>query len=335
MKVSEECGAAGPAATGAAAPVPVGDTAQGFATAIGAYLLWGLVLPFFMKALAHVSPVEIVAHRVVWAVPCGALILWWLGRTADLKAALRKPRVIGMASVTAFVISVNWGVYVYAIASNQALEASLGYYINPLISVVLGMFFLGEKPNRPQWVAISLAAVAVVILTIYAGRLPWISLLLALSFGTYGYLRKTLPIGPSQGFLLEVILLSPLALAIMAWYGIDGSNHFLAGSAFDTWMLVAAGPVTAVPLVLYAFGAKGLRLATIGVLQYLVPTLIFLIAVFAFGEPFSLFQLVAFALIWLALIIYTWTLFAERRRMPVAEAPLPAAPQPPSRQRTL
>ncbi|WP_099866325.1 EamA family transporter RarD [Pararhizobium haloflavum] len=318
MRASEECGAAGPAATGAQAPVSPGDTRQGFATAIAAYLLWGLVLPFFMKALSHVSPVEIVAHRVLWALPAGALILLWLGRTADLKAALIKPRVVAMAAVTATVISLNWGIYVYAIVSNQALEASLGYYINPLISVVLGMVFLGEKPNRPQWVAIALAGLAVIILTVFAGRLPWISLVLALSFGTYGYLRKTLPIGPSQGFLLEVIILSPIAIALIGWYIAQGESHFLAGSAFDTIMLIAAGPVTAIPLVLYAFGAKGLRLSTIGVLQYLVPTLIFVIAVFVFGEPFALPQLIAFALIWLALIIYTWTLFAERRTLAAA-----------------
>lgn len=318
MKANEECGAAGPAATGNAAPAPQGDTAQGFLTAIGAYGLWGVVLPFFMKALDHVSPVEIVAHRVIWAVPAGALILIWLGRTADLKAAFGRPRVIAMAAVTATVISINWGVYVYAIVSSQALEASLGYYINPLISVVMGIFFLGEKPSRMQWIAIALAGVAVVILTVYAGRLPWISLVLAFSFGTYGYLRKTLPIGPSQGFLLEVIILSPLALALVAWFVATGTSHFMAGSAFDTWMLIAAGPITAIPLVLYAFGAKGLRLATIGVLQYTVPTLIFLIAVFVFGEPFALPQLMAFSLIWLALVIYTWALFAERRRARLA-----------------
>jgi chloramphenicol-sensitive protein RarD len=313
-KVVDEGGCAGPAATGSAAPMPEGDTSRGFATAIGAYALWGVVLPFFMKALSHVSPVEIVAHRVVWAVPCGAFILWWLGRTSDLKAALKSPRMLAMAGVTASVITVNWGVYVYAIANNQALEASLGYYINPLISVVLGIVFLGEVPKGAQWVALGLATVAVAILTVYAGGLPWISLLLAFSFGTYGYLRKTLPIGPSQGFLLEVIILSPIALVILAWFMANGESHFLAGSTFDTAMLIAAGPMTAAPLILYAFAAKGLRLSTIGVLQYSVPTFIFLIAVFAFDEPFALPQLAAFSLIWLALLIYTWTLFAERRR---------------------
>jgi chloramphenicol-sensitive protein RarD len=313
MKRSEECGAPGPAAAGTTTPVATGDTTQGFVTAGAAYLLWGLVLPFFMKALDHIPPVEIVAHRILWAVPAGALILVWLGRTADLKAALKKPRVIGMAAVTATVISINWGVYVYSIASNQALEASLGYYINPLISVVMGIVMLGEKPSRAQWVAISLAALAVVILTVFAGRLPWISLVLAFSFATYGYLRKTLPIGPSQGFLLEVIILTPIALALIAWFVASGQSHFLTGSTFDTIMLVAAGPVTAIPLVLFAFGAKGLRLATIGVMQYSVPTLILLIAIFVFGEPFAAPQLVAFGLIWVALGIYTWSLLRERR----------------------
>jgi chloramphenicol-sensitive protein RarD len=241
-------------------------------------------------------------------VPAGALILIWLGRTADLMTALKSPKVVAMAAVTATIISINWGVYVYAIASNQALEASLGYYINPLISVLMGVFLLGEKPSRLQWVAIALAGLAVIILTVFAGKLPWISLVLAFSFATYGYLRKTLPIGPSQGFLLEVIILTPIALVLIGWFIAQGDNHFLAGSSFDTWMLIAAGPVTAIPLVLFAFGAKGLRLATIGLMQYSVPTLVLLIAVFFFGEPFAGPQIVAFALIWIALAIYTSTL---------------------------
>lgn len=308
MKRSEDCGAPGPAAAGANTPIATGDTAQGFVTAGAAYLLWGLVLPFFMKALDHINPVEIVAHRILWAVPAGAVILIWLGRTADLMTAFRSPKVVAMAAVTAIIISINWGVYVYAIASNQALEASLGYYINPLISVLMGVFLLGEKPSRLQWVAIALAGLAVIILTVFAGKLPWISLVLAFSFATYGYLRKTLPIGPSQGFLLEVIILTPIALVLIGWFIAQGESHFLAGSTLDTWMLIAAGPVTAIPLVLFAYGAKGLRLATIGLMQYSVPTLVLLIAVFFFGEPFAGPQIAAFALIWIALAIYTSTL---------------------------
>jgi chloramphenicol-sensitive protein RarD len=314
MTIDKQAGAAGPAAgTPPDAPQPTGDTLHGFTTALGAYLLWGLVLPFFMKAMDHVSPFEMVAHRVLWAVPTGALILVWLGRTADLKAAIRQPRVVAMAAVTALVISLNWGFYIYSITSGRALEASLGYYINPLISVMLGAVLLGEKPSSAQGVAIGLAVLAVIILAVYAGGMPWISLILAFSFGIYGYLRKTLPIGPSQGFLLEVLLLSPLALIIIGWFIATGGSHFMAGNGFDSMMLIIAGPITAIPLVLYAFGAKGLRLSTIGVIQYLVPTLIFIIAVFVFNEPFALPQLVAFGLIWLALIIYTWSLFAERR----------------------
>lgn len=323
LRTTERGGPAGPAASGTSTPVAPADTAQGFATAGAAYLIWGLLLPFLLKALSHVSPVEVMAHRILWAVPCGAAILIWLGRTADLKTALRSPRIVAMAAVTAAVISVNWGVYIYAIANNRALEASLGYYINPLISVLMGMALLGERPRPLQWVAITIAAIAVAVLTVHAGRLPWISLALALSFGTYGYLRKTLPIGPSQGFLLEVLILSPFAIATIVWFVAAGESHFMAGSPLDTVLLVVTGPMTAVPLILYAFGAKGLRLATIGLMQYIVPTLIFLIAVFFFREPFDGTQLFAFVLIWTALVIYTWTLFAERREN-----------YPPSRQRT-
>lgn len=287
-----------------------GDSAAGFAYAVSAYLMWGF-LPLYMKAITHIPPVEIIAHRILWSVPIAGLILIVLGRTGDVIRALKTPRMVGMAAVTAALISVNWGVYVWAIANDRALDAALGYYINPLFSVALGAILLREKLAAMQWVAVGLAGLAVAILTISAGVLPWVALVLMTTFGIYGFLRKTLPIGPNQGFLLEVLLLCPLALAYLAWLGPSG--QIFAGSWQDTALLIGTGAVTAIPLMLYANGAKGLKLSTIGLLQYIAPTMIFLIAVFVFKEPFGAARAVAFPLIWAALILYTAMLIRTAR----------------------
>lgn len=281
---------------------------SGFAFSLGAYFLWGF-LPLYLKAAAHIPPYEVVAHRVLWSVPVAGMILVALRRTADLRAALRSPRTLALAALTAGIISINWGIYVWAVAVDRALEAALGYYINPLVNVVLGTVLLGERLKRLQAAAIGLAVIAVGILTVKAGGLPWVSLALAVSFGTYGYLRKTLPIGPTQGFMLEVMILSPFALLVIFWLAATGEGHFLSTGAADTSLLLLAGPATALPLILYAFGAKALRFTTLGILQYIAPTMIFLIAVFIFGEPFSHWQLIAFLFIWSALALYTLSLF--------------------------
>ncbi|MBF9058812.1 EamA family transporter RarD [Rhodobacterales bacterium HKCCSP123] len=292
-------------------PAPTsGDTANGFAFAVSAYLFWGF-LPLYMKAIEHIPAVEIIAHRVLWSVPIAGAVLLVMRRTGDLVTALRTPRMVGMAAVTASLISVNWGVYVWSIANDRALDAALGYYINPLFSVALGAVILRERLAPAQWTAVGLAALAVTILTVSAGVVPWVALVLMTTFGIYGFLRKTLPIGPNQGFLLEVLLLSPPAIAYILWLGPSG--HFLTPSWTDTALLVGAGAVTAIPLMLYANGAKGLRLSTIGILQYIAPTLIFLIAVFVFGEPFGPARAVAFPLIWAALVIYTASMLRTAR----------------------
>lgn len=285
---------------------------RGFFFALTAYALWG-VQPIFMKMIAHIPATEIVAHRIVWSVPIAAIVLVILGRTADIKKALRSPRTLMMAAVTAALITINWGIYVWAIAVDRAVETALGYYINPLVSVAMGAAFLGERLSRPQVVAIGLAVLAVVILTVDAGGLPWVSLALALSFATYGYLRKTLPIGPSQGFFLEVLILCLPALGYMVWLQMHGQAHFVASEPWDVGLLLICGPVTSVPLLLYAFGAKLLRLSTIGLMQYSAPTIVLLIAVFIFGEPFGGTRAMAFGLIWLALILYSWSALTDRR----------------------
>ena len=286
------------------------DSLRGLAFALGAYGLWGF-LPLYMKALADVPTLEVLAHRVLWSVPVSLIVLTLLGRTTDLWAALRNPRMVVMAGVTALLVAANWGIYVYSIQTGQALEAALGYYSNPLFSVLLAATLLGERLDRWQWLAIALATLAVVILTVEAGRVPMVATGLFLTWGFYGYLKKKLPIGPNQGFALEVILLLPIALAYLVWLGADG--HFWTGTTTERGLLLLAGVVTATPLMLYANGAKLLRLSTLGMVQYLTPTMIFLLAVLLFGEPFAGARLVAFPLIWAALAIYTWRLIRSVR----------------------
>ncbi|NRP13499.1 MULTISPECIES: EamA family transporter RarD [unclassified Aliiroseovarius] len=288
------------------------DTPRGLAFVIAAYLLWGF-LPLYMKALSHVFPAEVVVHRVIWSVPVAGAVLIVMGRTRELREAFAHPRMLAQAALTAALISVNWGIYIWSIANGQALEAALGYYINPLFSIFLGAVLLGERLNRVQMIAISFAAAAVVILTLEAGRLPLVAVGLMITWGFYAYFKKSLPIGPNQGFLLEVLILTPFALAYMAYLGVTGEGVFL-NDAPTTLLLLAAGVVTAVPLLLYANGAKGVRMSTVGILQYIAPTMIFLIAVFHFGEPLSGMRLFAFPLIWLALVIYTVPMLRSLKR---------------------
>lgn len=291
------------------------DTLRGFAFAVTAYVLWGF-LPFYLKMVAHVSPAEVIVHRILWSVPIAAAVLLITRRTNDLRVALTTPRMLGMAAVTAALISVNWGIYVWAIATGHTLDAALGYYINPLFSVLLGSVLLRERLSRAQLLAVLLAAAAVAYLTWQTGRLPLVAIGLTFSWGFYGFFKKSLPIGPNQGFLLEVLILTPPALAYLAWLTFTGESHFLAGNARDTWLLMFGGVATAVPLMIFANGAKGLRLSTIGVLQYIAPTMIFLVAVFVFGEPFGPARMVAFPMIWAALILYTASLLTQARRVP-------------------
>ena len=288
-----------------------GDSLSGFLYALTAYLLWGF-LPLYMKALAHIPPVEVIAHRVIWSLPIALAVLVWTGRTGDLRAAMKSPRMLGMGAMTAAIISVNWGIYVWAIGSGHALDAALGYYINPLFSIFLGAVLLGERMGRTQAVAIGLAVVAVGILTWEAGRLPVLALGLTLTWGFYAYLKRRLPIGPNQGFTLEVLILLLPAVAYIGWLLSQRTGHFLEGVAWDNALLIGCGVVTAVPLMVYANGAKRLTLSTIAIMQYIAPTMIFLTAVFIFGEPFSGVKLVAFALIWTALVIYSAPMLATR-----------------------
>lgn len=291
------------------------DTPRGFAFALSAYFMWGF-LPLYMKAMTHIPTLEVLAHRVIWSVPVALAILLWLGRTGDLRAAMRSPRMLGMTALTAALISVNWGIYVWSIQSGQALEAALGYYINPLFSVFLGAVLLGERLRPLQWAAIALAAAAVALLTWEAGKLPAVAMGLTVTWGIYAYFKKQLPIGPNQGFTLEVVLLLPAALTFAAWTQAQGAGSFLSGPPADTALLLGCGLITAVPLMVYANGAKLLRLSTIGMLQYIAPTMIFLTAVLIFREPFGGARAIAFPMIWGALALYSWSLVRGLRQRP-------------------
>ena len=284
-----------------------GDTGAGFALALLTYFLWGL-LPLYMKLLDHIPPLEIVAHRVIWSVPIAGAVLVLLRRTGDLRMMLTSPRSLALAALTAGLVSVNWLIYVWAITSGNALEAALGYYINPLFSVFLGFVLLKERLHPLQWVAVALAAGAVLILAVDAGRLPIAAIGLTVTWGFYAFFKRKLAIGPNQGFFLEVLILSVPCLAYWAYIGAAGQSHFTA----NLWLMLGAGVVTAVPLMLYANAAKGLRLTTIALMQYIAPTLILLLAVFVFGEPFGQARAIAFPMIWAALALYSYSMLRAR-----------------------
>jgi chloramphenicol-sensitive protein RarD len=288
------------------------DSPRGLAFAIAAYLMWG-GLPLYLKAISHVPALEVVSHRIIWSVPVASIILIILGRTRDIQTTLKSPKLLAMGTLTAALISINWLTYVYAISTQRTLDAALGYYINPLFSVFLGFILLRERMRPLQWVAVCFAIGAVVVLAYELGSLPWISLTLTLSWGFYALFKRSLPIGPNQGFLLEVLVLSPIAIGYLMYLWINGTHSFANVSWSTTMLLMGSGVVTAVPLIVYANGAKLLRLSTIGMLQYIAPTFIFLTAVFIFDEPFGWEKKIAFPMIWVALAIYSASLIKTRR----------------------
>ncbi len=282
---------------------------------VAAYGAWG-VIPIFWKALAHVDVVQIAAHRVVWGCLTFALVCALRGQLGELRAALKDRRLVGRLAVTATMLATNWVIFIYAIASNQVVEASLGYFINPLVSVALGRIFLRERISRPQMAAVALAALGVVALTLSMGGVPWLALVLAFSFGGYGLLRKTARANALPGSTVETLLMLPIGLGMLVYFESTGGGAF---HGQDVGWLIATGPITALPLWWFANAARRLRLATLGFLQYLAPTGQFLLAVFVFHEPLAAERLVGFGFIWFALALYSGD--AYRRRGVVGEAP--------------
>lgn len=278
-------------------------TISGVAYAAAAYLTWG-VFPFYFHALGGIPAPEILAHRILWSAAFMTLLVTARRRWLGVARQLRAPGTLPALALSATFISTNWVVYIWAVNSGHVLEASLGYYINPLVTVVLGVLFLRDPLTRRQKIAIALAAVGVAALVLRARQVPWVALALALTFGFYGLIRKRASVDATAGLLTEVVLLAPFAALYLAWLGRAGLGHFGASDR-QSALLAASGVVTALPLMWFAVGVQRLRLSTVGLLQYLNPTMQFSIAVFAFGEPFTAAHAVAFACIWISLAIYT------------------------------
>jgi chloramphenicol-sensitive protein RarD len=297
------------------------EAEKGVLFAVMAHLVWGGMAVYF-GLIRHISPVEIAVHRGLWSLPIAALIVWWLAQYRDVLKAVASPRTLAILMLTSGLIVFNWGFYVWSIEVGRTLESSLGYYINPLFNVVAGYLFLGERFTRAQIVAIGLAAVAVLIQTFAAGVFPWLGLMLAATFCLYGFLRKTIPVGPTQGFLIETgIIAVPMLLAEL-WLASRGLARF-GGNFFDTAMLMGCGALTASSLVLFAASIKRLRYSTVGLLQYISPSLVFLTAVFIFGEPMDKWKLLSFVIIWVALAIFSVsTIRGGRSRRLGVEAPV-------------
>jgi chloramphenicol-sensitive protein RarD len=269
---------------------------------VAAYGIWSL-FPLYFRALHGVSAWEIVAHRVLWSL---VFVGAWLLIRRDvgwIRGVLANPRVLVLSGAAALLIAVNWTVYIWATTVDRVVEAALGYYINPLIVVVIGVLFLGERLRRAQWVAIALAVVAAVVLTIDSGSVPWVALTLAASFGGYGLCKRNIKLGALQGLFAETLVLSPVAIVVLAWLGHAPGLAFGHGSAAHTVLLILAGPVTAVPLVLFAVAATRIPFTVIGFLQFMTPTGQFLLAVFVFHETMTPGRWLGFAIVWCALVI--------------------------------
>lgn len=291
-----------------------------------AYAMWGL-FPLYFQFVSAVAPLEIVLHRSLWSLAFVLVLLAALRRWGWLRDIVRRPRTLATFALSALLLSANWLVYVWAVNNGRVVDSSLGYFITPLVNVLLGYFVLQERPRRAQWCALAIAAAGLLWLTAFAGSLPWVGLVLAASFGLYGLIRKTAPLGALEGLALETMLLAPLAASLLAWRTADVGSALSGGDAALLGLLALSGPLTALPLLLFAAGARRISMTTLGVLQYIGPTIQFALGVWLFHEPFAGPRLAGFVLIWLALVIYTAEgALSMRRRVPAATvAPRPLA----------
>jgi chloramphenicol-sensitive protein RarD len=291
----------------------VSDQRRGFLLGVAAYGLWGL-FPLYWPLLEPAGAVEILAHRICWSLITMAALTALLRRTPQLKAIMRDPRLFAILSVAAVVIGLNWGGFIYGVNHGRVVEVSLGYFINPLVTVLLGVFVLGERLLRLQWVAIGLAAVAVVILTVDYGQPPWIAFLLACSFATYGLARKKAGVGAIEGLTFETVVLTPIALAYLGWLAVTGQASFGAEGAGHAVLMTTTGLVTALPLICFGAAAIRVSMTTIGLLQYLAPTIHFVLGIVVFDEVMSPVKWAGFSLVWLALALFTVETVRHRRR---------------------
>jgi chloramphenicol-sensitive protein RarD len=276
----------------------------GIIHAASAFLAWGL-FPLYFKALRELSPLEILLHRVLWSLLFLLLVLAWRRQWSWLADAARRPAVLGAFAASAFLLSANWGIYIWAVNTDRVVDASLGYFMNPLVNVLLGYLLLKERMRPPQWLAVALAVAGVAWLTWQAGHPPWIAIGLGLTFGVYGLLRKIAPLGALEGLALETIVLAPFAAVALAWFAAQGGTSFGAVAASTRWLLGLSGPITAIPLLLFAAAARRLPLSLLGLMQYLVPSMQLLLGVLLYREPFGMARLIGFALIWGGLALYS------------------------------
>ncbi len=279
---------------------------RGLTLGLLAYGFWG-VFPLYLKTLVHVPALEILCHRVLWGQVFLMALVWRARRFAEVRAACASPRTLGVLGLSTALIAINWLVYIWSVVTNRVLESSLGYFINPLVNVLLGVLVLKERLDPAARAAVALATLGVLWLTWHTGAPPWLSLVLALSFGLYGLLRKQVSVGALSGLAIETSLLLPAAVGFLAWSAAGAHGHFLRGDARLDVLLLLAGPFTAVPLLCFTGAARRLPLSTLGFLQYLSPSIQFALAVLVFGEPLSAARLVAFACIWAALLLFALT----------------------------
>jgi chloramphenicol-sensitive protein RarD len=276
----------------------------GPAFAVAAYTIWG-VMPAYWKALAEIPPPEILANRVVWSLLFTLAVLVGLGRLREVREVLRDPRRRLALLASGVLIAVNWGIFIWAVSVGRLVEASFGYYLNPLVNVALGVLLLGERLRRPQQIAIGIAALGVIVLGVGSGAAPWLPLSLAASFGLYGLVRKLTPVSSLSGLTVETALLTPLSLGYLLVLAYTGEGHLGAAGLRTNALLVFSGVVTALPLIWFASAAKRLSFSTLGLFQYLAPTLSFLLAVAVYDEPFTPVRAFAFGCIWMAIALYT------------------------------
>lgn len=276
---------------------------SGVVYALTAYVIWGL-FPLYFKALEQVPSLQILAHRMAWSLLFVALLLALLKRWSWMRLLREQPALLARFALSAVLLSSNWGIYIWAVNSNHVVDASLGYYINPLVNVALGSVLLHERLRGLQWVALAIAAAGVTVMAIEVGHVPWISLSLALTFGSYALLRKTAPLGALEGLAVETAVLFPLAVAYLFWLSTQGMNAFASADLSTRWLLVAAGPVTTIPLLLFAAGARRMSMTLLGVLQYITPTLQLALGVWLYHEPFAAAKIVGFSLVWVGLAVF-------------------------------
>lgn len=292
------------------------DARAGVAAMVAACTIWGLS-PLYYKLLADVPPFEVLAHRTLWSAGFFVCLLLWQSRLGRLRAALTGRRQVATLLFAAVMISINWFLFIVSVQIGRTTDAALGYYIFPLVSVLLGMVIFGERLGRGQAVAVALAGVAVVVLSVGLGTPPWFALMMAISFGLYGVVKKRLTVGPVVSVTAEVLLLCPLAAGWLIWLHLTTGSGVFGGDLRISLLLMLSGPLTGLPLILFSYASQRVALATLGLLQYINPTLQFLCAVMIFGEPFGTVHIVAFGLIWTALALYSraaWRQQSARRR---------------------